>query len=192
MPRSGSADEAGVWRTENMIRRGRSGGHRYWECMHGELDINEDAPLVALTGTIAVTSGSALVNGTGTLFLSECKLGQRIIIIDQVNNQTIPIFVKRVISDTQYEAWRESTATLTGQTGWRMYRLFPLNQRRGMLLWGNALELDKGSLLIVGNGELFINGASLPGGSVTATNQPKIAIRNPAGTYTAFTLGMAE
>jgi hypothetical protein len=191
MPRSGSADESGVWRTANMIRRGRSGGHRYWESMHGELNLNEDAPLVALTGTIAVTEGSPLVNGTGTLFLSECKLGQRIIIIDEVNDQTIPIFVKRVISDTQYEAWRDSTATLSGETGWRMYRLFALDQVRGMLLWGNAIKLDKGSLVVVGNGELFLNGASLSGGSLTATNQPQIAILDPDGTYDVFTLGMA-
>lgn len=173
-----------------MIRRGRSGGHRYWEVIHGELDLQETCPKVPLTGTVAVTEGSPIVEGTGTLFLSECKLGQRIII--ETPTSTIPIFVKRVISDTQYEAWRPSTETLTGQIGLRMYRLFALDQWRGMLLWGNAIKLDKGSLLIVGNGELFINGASLPGGSVTATNQPMIAILNPDGTYEAFTLGMAE
>lgn len=191
MPRSGSADEAGVWRVENMIRRGRgSGTRRYWETIRGHQSLTEQSPLVALTGTIAVSEGSSLVNGTGTLFLSELNIGQRVIIIDAAGAQTIPIFVKRIISDTQYEAWRDSTATLSGQTGWRMYRLFGMNQRRGMMLWGNAVELDKGSLLIVGDGELFINGASLPGGSVTATREPQIALRNPDGTYETFTLGM--
>jgi hypothetical protein len=187
-PRTGSQGDA-VWRTENMVRRGR-GNHRYWEVLKGELDINESAPLVALTGTVAVTEDSAIVVGTGTLFLTECKLGQRIIIIDEAGQQTIPIFVKRVISDTQFECWRPSTVTLSGQTGWRMYRLFTLNQRRAMMLWGNAIELDKGSLLVVGNGELFINGASLPGTPLTATNEPQIALFDPAGTYSVFTLGM--
>lgn len=161
MPRSGSEGD-GVWRVENMSRRGVP-GHRYWEVINGPLALNETAPLVALTGTIAVTEGSTMIVGTGTLFLTELHLGQRVIIIDEDGNQTIPIFVKRIISDTSYECWRPSTATLSGQTGWRMYRLFAMNQDRAMLLWGNAIKLDRGSILVVGDGDLRINGAVFSG-----------------------------
>lgn len=187
-PRTGSQGNA-VWRTENMVRRGR-GNHRYWEVLRGELDLNESAPLVALTGTVAVTEDSPIVTGTDTLFLTELHLGQRVIIIDEDGDQTIPIFVKRIISDTSYEAWRPSTATLSGQTGWRMYRMFAMNQDRAMMLWGNAIKLDKGSILAVGDGTLFVNGAELPGTSLEATREPKIALFDPDGTYTVFTLGM--
>lgn len=190
MPRSGSEGE-GVLRVENLIRRGR-GGHFYYEVIGGEADLAQNMDMVALTGTVAVTEGSALVNGTGTLFLTECNIGQRIIIIDTTNNQTIPIFVKRIISDTQYEAWRESTATLSGQTGWRMARGFAMDQDFGSLLWGNAIELDKGSILATGDGTLRVNGSTLSGSSLSVARQPKIAILAPDQTYTVFTLGMDE
>jgi hypothetical protein len=188
--RTGNEGE-GVWRLENLVRRGRD-PHRYYEVIGGERNLGEDVPLVALTGTVAVTEGSTTITGTGTLFLTECSIGQRIIIIDDDGAQTIPIFVRKVISDTEYECWRASTATLTGQTGWRMPRLFAVDQDRATMLWGNALRLDKGSLLAVGDGELLINGASLAGTPLNATREPQIAIRNPDGTYDPFTLGMDE
>lgn len=186
--RSGT-DGGDVVRAENILRRGRN-RHRYWECLRGPLDLNEDAPLVALTGTIAVTAGSPVITGTGTLFLTECHIGQRIIIIDVDGAQTIPIFVKQIISDTEYVAWRNSPATLSGETGWRMYRLFAMDQDRAMMLWGNAIRLDKGSILAVGDGELFVNGLPLSGESLTGTGEPQIALLDPAGTYDVFTLGM--
>lgn len=189
-PRTGNENE-GVWRVENMVRRGR-GGHFFYEVLGGERNLDENIELVALTGTVAVTTGSNVVTGTGTLFLTECSIGQRIIIIDNDGEQTIPIFVKQVISDTEYIAWRNSDVSLSGQTGWRMPRLFAMDQDRATMLWGNALRLDKGSILAVGDGTLRVNGSTLAGTSLTATREPQIALLAPNQTYTVFTLGMDE
>lgn len=189
MPRTGSNDEAGVWRVENFIRRGR-GPHRYWECVGGPLDISENVPLVPLTGTVAVTAGSRIVTGTGTLFRTECHIGQRILIIDTPGQQTIPIIVKQVISDTQYECWRPSTVTLSGQIGRRMPRLWANNRYRMSALWGNTQTLDKGSILAMVDGTLRRNGAVLPGTSLVGNRNPQIAIQAPNETFTVFNLGM--
>jgi hypothetical protein len=190
IPRTGNEGE-GVWRLENLIRRGKD-SHHYYEVLGGERNLGEDVEMVALTGTVAVTEDSDVVIGTGTLFLTECSIGQRIIIINDDDGLTVPIFVKQVISDTQYIAWRESTVTLSGQTGWRMPRLFAMDQDRATMLWGNALRLDKGSILAVGDGVLRINGSTLAGSSLTATREPQIALYAPDATYTVFTLGMDE
>ena len=193
VPYSGNQGDA-AWLVENMIRRGKGGAEEgarhYWEVYGGQRDLNEEAPLVALTGTIAVTEDSTTVTGTGTLFLTELRIGQFVIIIDTTNMETQCLFVAEVISDTEYISAQPATRTLSGETGWRMCILFPLNQKRAILIRGNAHELDRGSILCAGQGELLVNGEPLQGTTLNATNQPQIAIRAPDGDYTPYTLGM--
>lgn len=191
VPRSGGEGDAVIWRKMNLITRGRDG--RYYEEVYGgELDIDEDAPLVELTGTLAITAGSTTITGTGTLFLTELNIGQRVLIIDEVGMQTFLIVPKRIISDTVYECWRAPDDTLSGESGWRMTTLGAVNNKRYTMLWGKIMELDRGSILSVGQGVVRINGATLNTNSLTATRQPKISVRTAAGVYTNYTLGMVQ
>src|SRR5262249_19191291 len=75
----------------------------------------------------------------------------------------------------------------------RMPVLFEINEKRGSMIWGNALEFDKGTILGVGDGFLRLNGATLPGSSFFATRTPQAAIFNPTnGQYSTFGLGFAR
>lgn len=185
--RSGSTDDS-IFRVESMALRGRP-PHWYWENLAGERDLSEDAPLVALTGTLDLVEGDTTILGTGTLFLSELHIGQFVVVIDA--DPTEVLVVKRIISDTEYEAWRAPSVDLSAQTGYRMSILGTVNQDHFTMLWGNLIRLDKGSLLSVGNGIVRINGQGLPGFALTATPEPQISIYDPVtGNFTNYTLGM--
>ncbi|MCX8008176.1 MAG: hypothetical protein N3A54_00565 [Patescibacteria group bacterium] len=63
----------------------------------------------SLTGTVAVTTGSAVVTGTGTQFLTELKVGW------VVNVGSQRFVVKSIASNTQFTAETNSTASASGQ-----------------------------------------------------------------------------
>lgn len=184
------------WRMRNMILRGRDESRMYWENFTGLGDLSEDVDMVALTGTLAFTAitdtnDGTLVTGTGTLFLTQCHLGQFILGIK--DSQSWLIVVRRVISDTEMVVWRAPDITISGVKGWRLAVLFAVNDQRGTCLRGNALKSDKGNFLSVGDGVFRIDGATLPGSSLTMTRAPQLSLLDPAtGNYTNFTLGMGE
>lgn len=188
-PRTGD-DDGTIFRKNNLMTLGRNG--RYYERVYsGEGDLGEDLAMVALTGTLTLTENSEIVIGSGTLFLTECHLGQRILAIPADGSASYPVVPRQIISDTEMKIWWNPTATVSSLTGWQMPRLFTMNQKRGAVLWGNAIELDKGSLLSVGSGTLFLNGLTLPGSSLVMTREPQISIFDPVtGNYANFTLGM--
>lgn len=186
-PRSGNQGDT-IFRVESMVLRGKD-DHTYWEVLASERDLEEEAPLVALTGTIDLVEGDTTILGTDTLFLSELHIGQSVVVIDAVPTEVL--VVKRVISDTEYIAWRAPSASLSAQTGYRMSVLGTVDQDHYTMLWGSILRLDKGSLLSAGNGVVRINGAGLPGFSLTATPEPQISIYDSVtGNYANYTLGM--
>lgn len=148
--------------------------------------------MVALTGTITLNSTNIII-GVGTLFNEECHLGQRILLIPEDNSASYLITPKRIIADDQMEVWQTHQVNLSGLIGWRMPRLFPINNERGISLTGNVQKLDRGSLLGVGSGTLFINGQTLSGESMALDRQPQIALYDPAtATYDVFPLGLQE
>lgn len=192
-PRTG-ANDLSIFRKNNLITVGSDG--EFYELVYsGEANLNENIDLIALTGTLALTADSVTITGTGTLFLTECHLGQRILLMPGDLSFSYLIVPRRIISDTEMEVWRTPAGppwpTVSGLVGWQMSRLFTLNQQRGVALWGNAIQLDKGSLLSVGSGVLYLNGAPLPGTPLTMTREPQLSLFDPAaGTYTNFVLGM--
>jgi hypothetical protein len=189
-PRTGEDDGAGSFRMDNMLVVGR--GRYYWETYAGEGDLNENLDMVALTGTLTLTANSTTITGTGTLFYSECHLGQAICAITADNSNSWELRPKRIISDTSMEAWKAPDASATGVTGWRMPRLYTINTQRGTSLTGNALKLDKGSFIGAGSGVFRVDGSLLTA-SWTLDRAPSLALFDPATeTYTNFPLGMGQ
>lgn len=193
VPRSGSEGDTVIWRKNNLITRGRDGRY-YEEVYSGEGDLNEDLDMVALAGSINLTQDSETVIGVGSAFLTECHLGQFISAIK--GSQSWLLVVKRVVSDTEMVVWTllpdspTPWPTITDTRGWRMGVIWAMNDRRATALRGNAVQLDKGSILGVGDGTLRIDGVELSA-SLTLSRRPKIALFDPvAGTYTNSELGM--
>lgn len=185
-PRTGSED-AGAFRMDSLVVRGGE-GRKYWEAYSGEGDLNEPLTMVALTGTLSITAGSTTVAGVGTLFNAQCHLGQTIIGIK--GSKSYLLKPRRIINDTSMVVWGAPADTDTLLAGWRMHRLFAINDQRGTALWGNALKLDLGSYIGAGEGVFRVNGAALSA-SWTLARLPSLSLFNPsAGTYTNFPLGM--
>lgn len=75
----------------------------------------------ALTGTVAKTSTSADIVGTGTSFTTELSVNQAV----QIPGTTNEIFIVRSIADnTHFTAWQTATASASGQTGTRRNDVF--------------------------------------------------------------------
>jgi hypothetical protein len=189
-PRVG--DETGrIFRKRGLITRGRDGLF-YEEALPGLGDIPERAETfdqVALTGTLELTADSTTITGTGTLFVTECGLGQRIVVINPGVASWL-IIPQRIVSDTEMVVWKAPDTTIAGLTGWQIQRIFAVENQRGTCLRGNAIKLDKGNYLSAGTGEFRVDGVTLTS-SLTLTLQPQLSLLDPtAGTFANFTLGM--
>jgi hypothetical protein len=150
----------------------------------------EEFAQVALTGTLELTANSTIITGTGTLFATECGLGQRIVVINPGVASWL-IIPQRIIDDETMVVWKAPDTTIAGLTGWQIQRIFAVGNQRGTCLRGNFEKLDKGSLLSAGTGVARIDGQVLPGASLTMTLQPKLSLFAPTtGNYANFTLGM--
>ncbi len=190
-PTTNRTDGAAVYRKKNLITRSR-GQALYEECYSGSEDLSETIVSTALTGTLAITFASKVVVGTGTAFLSELHLGQFILFHDFLTTSSYLLVVEVITDDTHFTMSKAANSTLSGKPGYQMPRLFEILKQRGSQLNGCALPLDGGSILSVGSGVLRLNGAALPGSSLTASRSPKIAVFSSAtGNYSVYTLGMA-
>jgi len=157
----------------------------YYEVYAGSENLNESIPAVALTGTLAFSPASTTVTGSGTLFLSELHVGGQIV---KANGEVLSVV--QVNSDTEFITGRLPVTTEASVTGYRCPNLFPLDIKRGSQLTGNALHYDRGTILSVGSGTLYVNGAVLPGTSLTASRKPKVALYNAAlQNYTVEDIG---
>lgn len=86
--------------------------------------------------------------------------------------------------------------TLSGGTHYIGYAAFTLPQmfamlkKRGVQRTGNAVEFEKGHIVSVGSGELFVNGQPLAGESLIAGRRAQIAIYDPTtNQFSVETLG---
>jgi hypothetical protein len=192
LPRTGD-DDVSIFRKNGLITRGRDG--RFFEqAYRGELNLNENIDLVALTGTLTLIPNVALIDGTGTLFKSELHLGQFILVIDP-DVASYLLVVRRIISDIQFEAWVGPDGTtwpnISGLTGYQMAVMFDVNGQRGTALRGNVPKLDKGSFIGVGVGTFRVNNQPLTGESLVLSRKPQIAVYKPlTDTYEVDELGM--
>lgn len=192
VPRSGNEGDSVTFRKHNLITRGRDGRH-YEECFTGLGNLNENIELVALTGQLALAANSTQIVGDGTIFQTECHLGQFICAIPDDDSASWLLVVRSIEDDTHMTVWKAPDTTISGLTGWQMPILFAVNEQRGTALRGNVLKLDKGSFIGVGSGTFRLNGEVLPGTSLTLARAPKIALYDAStNTYTAFPVGLQE
>lgn len=190
LPRTGNESDNISWRKYNLITRGRDGLY-YDEVWSGLGNLNEDIEMVPLTGTLGLTANSTQVVGTGTIFQTECHLGQFICAIPADSSASWLLVVRSIEDDTHMTVWKAPDTTIDELTGWQMPVIFAVNEQRGTALRGNVLKLDKGSFIGVGSGVFRLNGQPLAGTSLTLSRAPKIALYDAAtNTYTVFTLGM--
>lgn len=190
-PKTGNVGDNSALRVNNLLLRGYRDQFRYWEAFRGLSDLSENVPMVALTGTLALDENTNTVTGTGTAFNTEVHLGQFICAIPADDSASQLLVVKTVVDNNTLVVWKRPTVSVSGWTGWQMPIIFPVNEQRGTALRGNVLKLDRGSFLGVGSGTFRVNGAVLPGTSLTLSRRPKIALYNATlGSYTVFELGM--
>ena len=133
-----------------------------------------------LSGTLAFTAGSKVVTGTSTLFLTELHTGQCI----QSGGEAF--WVNIVNSDTSFIAERAPTTTQTGQIARCLPVLFEVDRKRGVQKQGNAIIQDRGDLIFVGDGELYLNGVAT---GFSATRQPARLQRETDGSYSRLDIG---
>lgn len=174
-----------IFRGKNLMLRGKSSSRDRWylEAYAGSRDLGETIPDLALTGTISSLDGRTLL-GTGTLFLTELHPGQLIM-------AGAALYVIEEVIDNLTAKCVGQSFSVIGSTAVRCPVLFEVDRRRGSQVWGNAVQLDKGTIIDVGAGTLRLNGAVLPGSSLAAARSPKIAIFDPVtGNYTVYTPGM--
>lgn len=188
-PRSGN--EGGrLFRMRNVILRGES-REPYAEVYGGSLDLGQDIPTALITGTVECVADDSEIVGTGTSFVAELHLGQRLEVFGGAPAVTIPLVVDEVIDDTHFRACRAPYASTTGASVVQLPRCFEVNKSLGSLLTGNAIMKDQGTILVVGTGTLRLNGQVLPGTSLVADREPKIAVLNPStGNYSVYPLGL--
>lgn len=163
----------------------------YAQAYAGSNSLSQTIATSNLTGTLAVSSGSTTVTGTGTSFLTELNPGQFVLVVNSVAHTSYLLAVKRIVSATSFIAWRAPTETTAGLTGVRLPVMFAVDQDIGTQIFGNTIRNDRGTLFGVGQGSFRANGSALSA-DFDLSRSPKIALYNSgAGTYTDFTLGMA-
>jgi hypothetical protein len=181
-PRTGLSGKT-ILRLQNLYLTGAS-PDIYLQCYAGSLNLNEPISTLALTGTLSCASGDVNVTGTGTLFTTELRSGQRFWGIDD------PLLVDKIIDDTHLTVYQGPTTALVGSTCVRLPILYEIARQRGTQIQGNALEFDLGSILAVGWGTLRLNGVALQGASMVLTGKPQIAYFDPgSGNYTVTDIG---
>lgn len=192
VPRTGSEGDNLTWRKYNLLTRGRD-GRFYEEVWSGLGNLNENMGMVPLTGTLGLTAGSTAIVGDGTIFQTECHLGQFICAIPDDDSASWLLVIRSIEDDTHMTVWKAPDTTIDELVGWQMPILFAVNEQRGTALRGNVLKLDKGSFIGVGSGTFRLNGQPLAGTSLTLARAPKIALFDPAtNTYLVWEIGLEE
>lgn len=172
-----AGDEAPtVYRGENLVLKAANLENPYFECFPGNKDLGEEFDLTdfPLTGTLAVTNGSAVVVGTTTQFKDELHIGQHILAGTHV------LSVASVEDDAHFTTGRVPDGSASGLTGYRLLQMDECNGKRVVMCSGNVIQTARGHLIAVGSGTIFLNGAELDGDSLEATARPQAAIYRPS------------
>lgn len=182
-PVTGAASDT-IFRGLNLLLRGGS-DNVYAEQWRGVVVGDAAGSNPTLTGTVATTTGIAFVTGTGTLFKRELIVGQLILISGRVHA------VMDVASDTSIEVSPVPTGTASGLTATFLKQIQEVDLFRATFVRGSLTRLPQGNLLGVGQGEVRLNGSTVPGSGWTLRNQLAIAVlNNGTGDYSIFKLGM--
>lgn len=162
-PRSGNVGTS-LLRLRNMLLAGVD-EKLYLESYRGSLNLTEPIATLDLTGTITAGVGVLTIVGTSTLFKTQLRSGQFFFAGNDV------FMVNEVIDDTHITVYRGPSVALVAATGKRSPVLFEIGRKRGTLIQGNAVEFDKGTILVTGRGTLRINGAELTTVSVGSSTR---------------------
>lgn len=180
-----------VFRGQNFVLRGGAGtGKPYFEVFGGNKDLNENFDLVsigaAITGTLSFNANSNIVNGAGgAVFTDQLHVGQKLL---AANGEVL--CVKQIIKDDQFLSDRPAKSTAAGQTAYRLMQMWEMDGKRAVAFSGSAIEFEKGHIVGVGSGDLYINGAPLAGASLTLTKNAQVAIYQPStADYLVLPLG---
>lgn len=181
-----------LFRGENMwLRYGRFGGI-YAEGYNGTQDLSQSVSSGALTGQISWTSGSKVVTGSGTAFLSELHLGS--FIFADKSGATELFVVEKITSDTSFTSSRVPTASSGGNYDAYICPVaFPLGTDIGTALRGVVQQYYRGHYIGVGRGTLAVNGSTTlgSGGSLVLSRTPQFALYDAAtDTYTQDDVGI--
>lgn len=181
-PKTGLSGKT-MLRLKNLILTGQS-PDVYLQAYRGSLDMGETIATLALTGTLDGTLGTKSIVGTGTAFTTELRSGQRFWLGDE------PLMVDKVIDDSNITVYTALSADAVAATGYRLPVLYDIDRQRGTQIQGNALQLDRGSILAAGWGTVRINGDVLAGTSMSLTGTPKIAVFDSlTNTYAVYDIG---
>lgn len=182
-----------IYRGENLfIRYSRFDNiPPYAEGYSGSADLSEAVPVKALTGSIAWTSSSTTITGTTTAFKSELHLGS-FVFGDGGVGATELFVVELVVDDTHFIASRAPKNSGTGKNAYVLPVIQALGTQRATMYRGSVIQMLKGHILGVGDGEVKINGVSL-NATFTLDRQPRMARFNPStGLYTQDTVGITK
>lgn len=176
---------------ENMwVRFGRFGSI-FGEGYSGNLDLSESIPNKLLTGTIAWTSGSTTITGSGTAFLTELHLGS-FVLGDGGAGFSELLVVEEISSNTSFTCSRAPTSTKSGKSAYVLPVIFPVGINRGTAIRGNVIAFPRGNYLGVGDGDFRINGSLLNTG-LALSKTPRFAIYDATtGLYTQEDAGIAQ
>lgn len=196
MPRTGE-DYGLVFRGKNMMLRGNTQSSYFYEAYAGSQSLGEQYAATALTGTLTTTLTSKTIAGSGTAFLTELHIGQYILVQYDSGHGADLLVVDSIVSDASCTVHQFPTIASSGKTGYRFPVMFEVNRKRGVLLWGNAVQFDKGNIVCVGDGavsganKLYLNGSVLAGDPTGPTSRtPCIYLFDgTARTYSKKTLG---
>lgn len=169
-----------------MLLRG-SLNDLFYGAYNGSKNLGEYLPTSALTGTITFSPASLTLTGSSTKFQDELHIGQMFTAVNDV------LVVQSIQTQTSLTLGRLPTTTGTNVSGHRTRNLFALNTHRASLLWGDGSFTDRGNIIAVGDGALYLDGAVLPGDTLVALRRAKIAIYDATtNTYDVVLLGFDE
>lgn len=176
-----------IFRGKNCRLRGVDGKPRvvaFSGCK--DLGFNYDIVGETLADTLTTTPGSNVVEGgPASSFTTALHRGQMILI--EKGSATEVAVVNRIIDDTHFEACRPMTESIPGGDGYYLPGWTGLiDNKRGLLRRGNAIRVDRGDVIFVGDGNLYLNGLD---SGFTATRRPKRLAKQTDGTYIENPLG---
>jgi hypothetical protein len=192
--RSGNEGQA-IFRAKNMLLRGKRADRLYLEVYSGSRAEISDAgtpeiiPGRTLAGLISYTPGQL---GTISLSPSELHIGQLILagdeyfVVDEVRGTGAPPAVT-------FKTVGRFLNSATNVPAYAPPILFEVNEKRGTLIWGNAIQFEKGIIIGVGSlgaNQLLLNGIALPGSGLLPSLSPRVAIPNISGDYDQSFLGL--
>ena len=178
-----------VFRGANCRLEGADGPPRI-VAYPGTKDLGQDYDLTGetVTGTVSTAADSPVVTGSGTAFRTELHVGQMLGITNGGGDSFDDVLVvARITSDTEFVADRAASATNSGSDAYYLWGgLFPLGGKRGVLRRGNGYRGERGDIIYVGDGPLFIDGTD---STFEASNRPKRLAHQTDGTYIENPIG---